>query len=110
MNDPIKFYTAEHIPKTVADGLRRRGVDVLTTQEAGMLGVSDEEQLAFAANQGRVFLTGDDDFFRLHAQGIQHVGIVYTNRQTPIGQIIRGLMLIYEVLDASDMQNHIEYV
>ena len=40
----IKFYLDEHVNPAVADGLRRRGVDVLTTQEAGMLGASDEVQ------------------------------------------------------------------
>ena len=106
----MKFYTDEHIPKAVAAGLWRRGVDALTTQEAGMLGASDEEQLTFAARQGRIFLTCDNDFLRLHAQGIQHAGIVYVNRQTPIGILIRGIMLIYEVLDDSEMQDHVEYL
>jgi hypothetical protein len=31
--------------------LRRRGIDVTTTPEAGLLGVADEEQLAFAISQ-----------------------------------------------------------
>ena len=39
MSEPIKFYMDEHIPKAVTEGLRRRGVDVLTAQEADMLGV-----------------------------------------------------------------------
>jgi hypothetical protein len=32
----------EHVPFTVTQGLRRRGVDVLTVQEAGMYAASDE--------------------------------------------------------------------
>ena len=44
----IKFYTDEHCANAIAEGLRRRGVDVLTTNEAGHLGVSDKEQLSFA--------------------------------------------------------------
>ena len=38
MSDPIKFYMDEDIPRAVSEGLRRRGVDVLTTQDADMLG------------------------------------------------------------------------
>jgi hypothetical protein len=37
MAERIKFYMDEHVPRAVTDGLRRRGVDVLTTQEADML-------------------------------------------------------------------------
>jgi predicted nuclease of predicted toxin-antitoxin system len=58
----VKFYLDEHIPKGVVEGLRRRGLDVLTVQEAGRSGDSDEKQLAFAAREGRVLVTFDDDF------------------------------------------------
>ncbi len=53
-------------------------------------------------------VTQDDNFLRLHAQSIQHAGIVYVPPQASIGQIVRGLMLIYQVLDAGGMQNHVE--
>jgi predicted nuclease of predicted toxin-antitoxin system len=52
----VKFYLDEHIPKGVVEGLRRRGVDVLTVQESGRSGDSDEKQLAFAAREGRVLV------------------------------------------------------
>ena len=38
MNAEIKYYADEQIPSTMVAGLRRRGIDVLTTVEAGMLG------------------------------------------------------------------------
>ena len=110
MSEKTKFYTDEHVPTAVVAGLRRRGVDVLTTREAGMLGASDEEHLALATEDSRAIFTQDDDFLRLHARGLNHSGIAYARQQTPIGEIIRGLMLIYQVLDASDMQNHVEYL
>ena len=31
MSKKIKFYTDEHVPLAVVDGLLRRGIDVLTT-------------------------------------------------------------------------------
>ena len=43
MSERVKFYLDEHVNPAVASGLRRRGVDVLTTQEAGMLSTSDED-------------------------------------------------------------------
>ncbi len=110
MSEEIKVYTDEHVPTAVVKGLRRRGIDVLSTHEAGMLGAPDEEHLALATSQGRVIFTQDDDFLRLHAQGASHSGIVYARQQTPVGDIVRGLMLIYQVLDASEMQNHVEFL
>jgi predicted nuclease of predicted toxin-antitoxin system len=76
MSDKIKHYTDEHIARAVVRGLRRRGVDVQTVSEAGMLGATDEEHLRFATEQQRVVFTQDDDFLRLHADGISHHGIV----------------------------------
>ena len=55
MNE-IRYYTDENISRAVINGLRQRGVDVLSVPEAGMLGASDEEQLTFALENKRVIL------------------------------------------------------
>ena len=60
----IKFYTDEHVHPGIAKALRKRGIDVLTAQQAGMLDVDDDEHLQFAASQGRVVFTQDEDFRR----------------------------------------------
>ncbi len=41
MADEIRFYMDQHIPAPVSQGLRHRGVDVLTSQEAQNCGASD---------------------------------------------------------------------
>jgi predicted nuclease of predicted toxin-antitoxin system len=110
MSQRIKFYTDEHVARAVIRGLRQRGVDILAVPEAGLLTASDEEQLARAKQEGRVLFTQDADFLRLHASGIAHAGIIYANQQASTGEIIYGLMLVYQVLDSEDMVNHIEYL
>jgi uncharacterized protein with PIN domain len=110
MSERVKFYLDEHVNLAVAAGLRRRGVDVLTTQEAGMLGASDEAHLAMATGQHRIIFTQDDDFLRLHTQQIKHAGIVYVHQRTSIGYIVRGLMLIYQVLTPDEMKNRLEFL
>ena len=45
MSPRIKYYTDEHIPKAVIQGLRHRGMDVLSIPDAGMLGASDEKEM-----------------------------------------------------------------
>ncbi len=106
----MRFYTDENVPLAVTRGLRLRGIDVLTTQEAAMCGTPDEEQLGFAQQQGCVLITQDDDFLRFHAAEMPHSGIVYARQHTPIGTIIQGVMLISQVLETNDMQNHVEFV
>lgn len=106
----IRYYTDEHVSKAVVRGLRQRGVDVLTVAEAKTQGASDEEQLEFAISEGRVLFTQDDDFLRIAASGKPHRGIVYAPQHAPIGRIVQGLMLIFQVLEAEDMVDGIEFL
>jgi hypothetical protein len=106
----IRYYTDEHVSRAVINGLRQRGVDVLSVPEADRIGTADNEQLAFALAEGRVLLTYDTDYLVLHAAGVSHAGIVYANQYTPVGEIVRGLMLIYQALDSAEMAGHVEYL
>lgn len=76
MPDEIKFYADENVSGAVVNGLRIRGVDVLTTKEANMLGVSDKRVLKFAKNENYVIFTHDSDFLKLDAANVTHNGIV----------------------------------
>lgn len=106
----IRFFTDEQVSKAVVMGLRRRGVEVLTVPEAGTPGASDAEQLRLARDEQRVIFTQDDDFLRLAAAGTRHAGVVYATQDRPIGEIIRGLMLIHEVLEAEEIVDRVEYL
>ncbi len=107
----IPFHLDENADPAIADGLRRRGIDVTTSQEVGLLGAADEAQLAHIRSQGRVLFTQDRDFLSLHAAGESHPGIAYCHPQSrSIGAILRGLVLIWEVLGPEDMQNHVEFL
>ncbi|MCA9432275.1 MAG: DUF5615 family PIN-like protein [Candidatus Omnitrophica bacterium] len=106
----VQFYTDEHVSKAVVRGLRQRGVNVLFVVEAKKQGVSDEEHVEFAISEGRVIFTQDDDFLRIAASGKSHHGIVYAPQRTPIGRIVQGLMLIFQVLEAEEMVNRIEFL
>ena len=106
----IKFYCDEHIRPAIAKALRNRGVDILTAQEAGMLGVPDEKHLQFAVSQKRAIFTQDTDFLRLHKMGIAHHGIIYARQSKPIGEIIQGLILIYQLAGEEEMENQVEFL
>jgi predicted nuclease of predicted toxin-antitoxin system len=45
----LSFYFDEDIQAALADALKTRGIDVVTTQETGNVGIEDIRQLAYAA-------------------------------------------------------------
>jgi predicted nuclease of predicted toxin-antitoxin system len=107
----IRFHLDENCSRAIADGLRRRGIDVTITPDVGLLGAIDEEQLAYCRDQGRVIFTYDDDLLRLAAAGVEHPGIVYCQqRKRSVGDIVRGLVLLWERLDPPDMAGQVKYV
>ncbi|NET82264.1 MAG: hypothetical protein F6J94_10045 [Moorea sp. SIO1F2] len=73
----VRLYADEQFPRQVVELLRSLEHDVLTVQEAGNQGLSDEAVLAFAVNQNRAVLTlNRRDFFRLHRLNQEHCGII----------------------------------
>jgi predicted nuclease of predicted toxin-antitoxin system len=111
MADAIKYYFDEHVDPAIAHGLRRRGIDCLTTQEAGNKGLDDLDQLDFALTEQRVIMTYDKDYLVLHGAGTPHAGIVKTLADKySIGQLIALLELLHQTYTADDMHNHLEYL
>lgn len=62
------FFMDEDVQAAVAVGLRKAGLEAISTLEAGRRGESDESQLAFAADAGRVLVSFNvAHFATLHA-------------------------------------------
>lgn len=111
MTEKIKFHLDENVQNAIAEGLRKQGINVTTTPEAGLIGVSDEEQIFFICKQKRIIFTHDADFLRLHQQGISHTGIVYSRQGSrSIGKTILSLVKIYESQTYESMANHVEFI
>ena len=77
-----RYYLDEHLSPVIAALCRERyGLDVLSTEAAGRKGRTDEEQLAFAASEGRCIVTQDrGDYYRFtrqfYAEGRPHAGVL----------------------------------
>jgi hypothetical protein len=68
-------------------------------------------QLSYAHAQGRVLFTHDNDHLKLGALAIEHAGIAYCHQgKHSFGEIIDGLVLIWEVLDDHEMRNRVEFI
>jgi Domain of unknown function (DUF5615) len=99
------------MPRSVARELRRRGIDVETTVEAGLMSAPDDVHLAHAQAQGRVVATEDADFRRLHNAGQTHSGIAYfPGGRRPIGEIVVMLTLLHATYTAEEMVGRLEWL
>lgn len=106
----IRWYLDEDaMTRALVRGLEARGIDVLTTFDAGMIGSEDAEQLAFASEQGWVLFTFNVvHFCRLHAEclsaGRQHAGIVVAHRKKlTLGEQVHGLARLTSTVPAEAM-------
>ena len=110
MAERIRFHFDEHVDPAIAIALRRAGIDVTTTNEAGLRTKDDETHLDFARWEGRVIVTRDQDFLRMSRRVPDHSGIVFYTANQSIREIIEGLILIYEVMLPAEMAGHVEYI
>ena len=84
----MKFYLDEDISPKVSEILRKKGIDAVSTHEVDMLQASDEEQLTFAATDGRAMVTRNrDDFITLNVQFFEdlkpHKGLIIVPHAIP---------------------------
>jgi len=107
----MRFHLDEHVADAIAEGLRRRGINVTTTVDAALLSAPDEEHITFAKREGRVVDTQDTDFLRVAKTAPTHFGVVYYPQgKRSFGQVIRHLALIHDVMGEDEMRGQIEYV
>lgn len=107
----ITFHLDENVHRAVAEGLRRRGHDVTISDDAELEGVADVVQLEYASRNGRVMVTHDADFLRLHASGVSHAGIAYCHTKSrSVGEMVRSLAALALRESAESMHNRIEFL
>lgn len=107
----IAYHLDEHIDPRVADALRLHGVNVTTTTEVNLRSTVDAVPFHFAISERRVIVTQDSDFLNLANSATYHPGIVFvTGGKRTIGELVRWLILIYEVMTPEEMENYIEYI
>jgi hypothetical protein len=117
VSEPVRFYFDNHLPKVVANELRKRGVDVLTAHEAGRSRRPDDDLLRLATAEGRVVVTQDEDFKVLAAafqtRGEPFAGVVFCDQTKYLnrpGALLADLLTLHGVYSADDMRDHLEYL
>ncbi len=83
----------ENFEDEIVDALVALGHDVVTARAAGVSNTPDADVLAHAAASGRIVLTHDRDYHKLHKSGVAHAGIVFASCDNDFvalaGQLIR---------------------
>jgi predicted nuclease of predicted toxin-antitoxin system len=94
----------------IVEGLKRRGVNIVSAKDLGTLGLTDEEQLAVAFEHQAVIFTCDADFLRM-ALSRPHLGIIYVHQQKlSIGECIRRLKIVAAMKSAQEMCNQVLFL
>lgn len=110
----IELYLDEAVSVIVGDILRARGFVAITTQEAGKLASSDQEQLEYAISQRRTLLTHNRADFealakRYFESGQEHHGILIAVRRPP-NDFAERLLPILNSMTADEIENQLTYI
>jgi molybdopterin-biosynthesis enzyme MoeA-like protein len=110
----IKLMLDEDVHLALADGLEKRGYDVVHVVTLGRRSKSDAEQLEYAATHGRcVFTFNVGDFGDLHELWLndqrEHAGIIVSKHRT-VGECLRRLLVVLQTTGAEQMYNQIRFL
>lgn len=110
----LPFYMDVHVPASVTEGLRRRGIEVRTAQEDEAAEFSDVDLLLRATELNRILFSQDADFLTIAARYPTirpFFGLVYAHQlNTGIGQIIDDLELIATCMSAEELRNQLLFL
>lgn len=100
----VKLYLDEDISHTVAVVLKSRGFDVVSAHEIGMRGKSDQDQLDYAIENGRTFVTFNAKHFaplakESYEKGRSNFGIIIS-KQINLSEMI---LLLVKMLRSSNI-------
>lgn len=101
----MRLFTDECVYRVTVEALRAWGHEVVTAQEAGLVGKGDDELLEYALEQRRVLLTIDLDFsdIRRYPPGHHHGIIVLKIRPKVVDRVHAVLKKFLEVTPQEEL-------
>lgn len=93
----LAFYMDHHVPKAITNGLRLRGVDVLTAYEDGTNEYGDDDLLNEAT--------------KCIQENIPFYGVIYAHQlRVSIGICVNELEMIAQVGEPKDINNQVQFL
>lgn len=115
MDEQLRLlFDEDTMNRALVNGLRARGVDVLTVEAVGRRGLPDPDQLSYATSEKCVIFTFNTrDFAKLHSEllmrGEAHAGIIVSD-QLPVGTLMRRLLNLIAARSPHQMQNQLIFL
>jgi hypothetical protein len=111
----VRLYFDVHIPRSVAEQLTKRGIDILTAQADHSATLPDHELLARASNMGRTIVTSDIRFRALAETWQKNRqtfgGLIFAHTlHITIGQMVLDLELITRALTPEELVNQVVHL
>lgn len=112
----IRFQADADFNQTILLAAVRRepSLDFQTADAGGVIGLSDLEVLARAAQEGRLLVTHDQRTMPRHfAEFITRQsspGVLVVRQSLPIGAVVEDLLLIHGATDADEWINRLGYL
>ena len=113
--DVTAYYMDVHVPAAITEGLRRRGIDVLTSQEDGTRRLGDEALLRRATELGRILITQDEDLLAIaahwQADGWEFAGLVFAPQHSAgIGRYVEDLELLAKCCSSVELASRVHHL
>lgn len=111
----IAFYIDHHIPRAITEGLRLRGIDLITAFEDNAAEMEDSDLLDRATALSRVLVTSDKDFLveadRRQLEGVEFSGVIYAHAlRISVRTFIEDLEIIARAGEPEDLANRVQFL
>ncbi len=111
----LAFYMDHHVPKAITNGLRLRGIDVLTAYEDSTHEYEDDDLLDRATELKRVLFSQDDDLLAEAAKRIDNnipfFGVIYAHQlRVSIGVCVNDLEILARAGEAEDIIGRVQFL
>jgi hypothetical protein len=111
----LALYMDVHVPIAITEALRRKGLDILRSQDDGTTRLDDALLLQRATDLRRVLFTQDQGFLRITSewqrQRRSFSGVVYAPQQSvSLGRLADDLELILTCCESEELQNGVVYL
>ena len=112
----IKFQADNDLKRAIVNGVKRRqpAIDFQTAEEAQLDGLSDEEVLRLAADEGRILVSHDHRTMPVHLANFiasqESAGVILIEQVLPLREAIDELLLIWEASTAEEWINRLEFI
>ena len=111
----LPVYMDVHVPAAITWGLRRHGIDVLTSQEDGTRRAADEVLLERATQLGRILFSQDTDLLAIsqswQSTGREFGGLFFAHQEgASIGRLIEDIEMLVTCAAREELANTVTYL